>query len=32
MFIFYSNTVGVLASILVSIGLTLLLLYACSGS
>jgi hypothetical protein len=29
MFVFYSNTVGLLTSILVSIALTLLLLYAC---
>ena len=30
MFVFYSNTVGLVASILISIALTLLLLYACS--
>ena len=30
MFVFYSNTVGLLVSILISIGLTLLVLYACS--
>ena len=30
MFVFYANTVGLLISILISIVLTLLLLYACS--
>jgi hypothetical protein len=30
MFFFFSNTVGVIASLLISVILTLLLLYACS--
>jgi hypothetical protein len=31
MFLFFSNGVGIAGSILVSIAVTLLLLYACSG-
>jgi len=31
MFLFFSNGFGVAGSIVVSVGLTLLLLYACSG-
>jgi hypothetical protein len=31
MFLFYSNTVGIVGSILVTIVLSLLLMYACSG-
>jgi hypothetical protein len=31
MFFFFSNTVGLVGSILISVVLTLLLLYACSG-
>jgi hypothetical protein len=31
MFVFFSNGIGVAGSIIVSVALTLLLLYACSG-
>jgi hypothetical protein len=31
MFLFFSNGIGIAGSILVSIAVTLLLLYACSG-
>jgi hypothetical protein len=31
MFFFFSNTVGLIGSILISLVLTLVLLYACSG-
>jgi hypothetical protein len=32
MFLFFSNRVGLLGSLLVSVGLTIILLYACSGT